>query len=61
MMIFDGVLVGCVLLFIFVVKKHLGGCLFRYLFEDPCEGDGNFRDPVEFYYEEESEEDADTP
>ncbi len=46
-------LFGCVLVVVFGVK-----ILGPYLFQDPCEGDGNFRPPMDnFYYEDEDEED----
>lgn len=51
MNIINGILFGCALL-VFCGAKVFG----RYLFEDPCEGDGNFRDPVEYYAEEESDD-----
>ena len=44
-------LFGCFLVVVFGVKVFG-----KYLFEDPCEGSGNFRDPVTFYEEEEEEE-----
>lgn len=51
-MIFNGALFGCAVLVVLAVKV-----LGRYLFEDPCSGDGNFRDPVEFYYEKDEDDD----
>lgn len=48
----SSILFGCFLATIFGLK-----ILGKYLFQDPCEGDGNFRDPVDYYtHEEEPEE-----
>ena len=44
------VLFGCFLVVVIGIKVFG-----KYLFEDPCEGDGSFRDPITYY--EEPEED----
>ena len=51
-MALQGVLFGCFLLVVVGVKVFG-----RYIFEDPCEGSGNFRDPINFYDEEDEEDD----
>ncbi len=44
------ILFGCFVVAVFGVKV-----LGRYLFEDPCEGDGNFGPPMDYYTHDEKE------
>jgi len=44
----NGFLFGCALA-VFIGIKFFG----KYLFEDPCEGSGNFREPVQYTCEDE--------
>jgi hypothetical protein len=51
-----GTLLGCILVVVF-----LGGAVLRGIFEDPCEGSGNYRDTEHYYsndyeYEDEDED-----
>jgi hypothetical protein len=52
----SSILFGCFLVVVVGVKV-----LGRYLFEDPCEGDGNFGPPMDYYtrVEEEPEKSKD--
>lgn len=57
-MIMTGVLIAlgaCVVLVVIVVKVFG-----RYLFENPCEGDGNYNPPMDMFYYEEPESEDDT-
>ena len=52
------VTLGCGLLVVTVIAilvKTFG----RFLFQDPCEGDGNFNPPMDLFYEEYEEDDTD--
>ena len=49
---------GCGLLFVTVIAilvKAFG----RFLFQNPCEGDGNFNPPMDLFYEEYEEDEKD--
>ena len=53
-MIGQAVIVGFALLVVAGV-----GAVSKFFLHDPCEGDGNFRDPVEFrYYDDGDEEES---
>lgn len=52
-MIVNGILCGCALIVIAGVK-----IFGKFLFQDPCEGSGNFHDPIEFRYNEEDDEES---
>ena len=49
-----GALFGCFLLVVGFVKVFG-----RFLFQDPCEGDGNYNPPMDLFYEEYDEDDTD--
>jgi len=46
---------GCFIIIVLGVKVFG-----RYLFEDPCDGDGNFREPTDYYDYEIEEKDERT-
>ena len=50
-----GALFGCAMLVVIAVKVFG-----RYLFEDPCEGDGNYNPPMDMFYYEDEDDDDDT-
>lgn len=54
-MALQGFLFGCALLVI-----AGGGVLVKYITRDPCEGSGNFRDPVYYDDDEDDNESAET-
>ena len=54
----EGLIFGCALLVVVIaiIVKTFG----RYLFQNPCEGDGNFNPPMDIFdYGEDEEDDTD--
>ncbi len=49
-----GALFGCLLLVVGIAKVFG-----RFLFQDPCEGDGNYNPPMDLFYEVYEEDDTD--